>query len=427
MGLLDSLVQLAKIYKNKELNPKDKTFWVLKSRKNWENTLVEIWDENGTCVYKTVLSNEKGYLEELAEKLVNYEMLPTNPKGGSLGIKGGGKEVYNGTFQELAKKINNLNLREILKKRIYNDIGEEIKNNNKIKRVLILLKIQNRNKPKHDESKRVKCMICGEEIVTLDTKEISKALPWLVSINKNITFICNHSRQKYYQNLSICENCLNALINSQIEGYLDLKTNYFTFLNYRFKVFPEVITEKDENKNVQNVWDMFKPESERSFDDVINEIINRMQPDNILFREGSIFINVLIYKQENNKVDVVEQLEDIRLIDVLRIYHIFNEWKKSDGKKLKNIKLISNSSLLGTLLIKEGKTILNQDLVLDLLAKLLRSERIDKMTQMRIMSIFNILSRRYLYSKEIEKIEGLINLITFFDFYNNENEKGKIK
>jgi len=425
MGIVESLSQLVKMLPNENLEAKAIEKKIEQAIPRFKNTYIEIWDENAEPLFTEEIPSDKEedvepYLKELKEVLRENYVIPNNPKGGHLGILGE-IEIYSGQPALTDKKREKLTRRfkkyvqegkiklapeNILKK------VEEIFNQHNKRKILIVLRPRDEKikeiKSKVEEmikgKEKITCMLCHSSEYASTAGEISKVLPWLVS--KNIAFVYNHCESKYHENLPICSKCIERLRGSE---YISLD-KAFRFLNYNFKVFPEAI--KENGITVKNIWDYLTTSMNMCFDDVINTLpIKTLKPEVYLF-------NIWIYrKMETNKVDVIDQIENVRLIELMEVYRIFKEWK-NENEERKGERIVDKNSLLKVLLQEEGKTKVNLDLVLQILNKLLRKEKIDRNIYMRIMNIFDKLSQKYLYTKDEEQLQKLFKLVDFIDFYN---------
>ena len=446
MGIIDSLSQLIKNF-HKENSGYEITSDKEKMIKEYvrgfiENTIhrlrdsyIEIWDNNLKVlnVWDVPGESDKAepYLREIADVFEEYYIVPTNPKGGSLSIIGKpdlyfGKPLKpdekekNKKYKNFIKKIDKLVRRGLLKgsrEEILKKFEEICKEHSKKKNILLLLKPEKNKigeeiRRNLENAEKIRCMLCSSIEDSAREEEISKTLKWLVT--KNVTFIYDFSRDNYYNNVPICKKCIRRFLTYYSE-YIDPK-NSFKFLRYNFKVFPDIIS--DENKNIENIWSFFSGNGEESFDNIINIL---PQNKDILLNSNFIFLNVLIYEKEKNKVNIVDLIENIRLLDVIDLYKIFSEWKNRRGV---DKRLIDEKNSIFKALIPDrkdkGKYFL--ELILYLLNKLLRKEKIDKNTQDKIMTIFNKLSKKYFYQNKKEKIREIIALIDFLNYYNQNLE-----
>jgi hypothetical protein len=415
MSVLGSLTQLVKTLQKEtsrtETIEENIEKMIAQAITKFKNTyIIEICNGNLEFVfYQKIPKNNKEaepFLKELKEKFKEHYIIPSNPKGGHLGILGNieifyGKlplsnEKKNKTLEKLKKYIPEENLKKL----------KEILSQNE-GRILIVKKpsaeeiekIKKMIEEKTRSEKKVKCMLCSS--TEYASQEISNVLQWLISKNKNITFVYNHSQSKYYENLPICYKCMELLRGSPL---INLDKS-FKFLDYKFKVFIQM-TEENYDK-IKNMWDYFTQIENKCFDDVIELLPTETTLE-------STWLNILIYKKEMNKVNIIDLIEEIRLRDIVEVYNIFKKWRNENI----GMKMIDKNSLLVAIIQKEGEIKLNQDLLLQILNKLLRREKIDKNIYIKIINIFDKLSRRYLYDKDEEQLQKLLKLIDFIEFYN---------
>jgi len=248
---------------------------------------------------------------------------------------------------------------------------------------------------------KIICILCSKKEYVYSPNEISKVFPWLVSPDKNITFVYNHSENKYHENLPICYKCAEALRGSK---YLDID---FKFLDCNFRIFPE-ITIEDYNM-VKNTWDYLTTKLGECFDDVVKELPSeKLKPE-------FIWLNIWIYRKEMNKLNIIDQIENIRLIDLIEMYRIFEAWRKKKGI---DEKIVDKNSLLNVIIQNEGKIQLHLDLALQILNKLLRKEKIDNNIQVRVLNIFNKLSQKYFHKENKKELQRFIKFVDFIEFYN---------
>jgi hypothetical protein len=392
--------------------------------KKFKNTYIEIWNRNAEVIFSMEIpKNDKDagpYLKELKEKLMENYIIPKNPKGGRFGFLGN-IEIYAGP-PPLANKTEKQKkrLRERLKKYIQEgridstleDVLKKVEENfekHKERKILIVLKpdeekvkeitriIEEGGKSKE----KIICILCSKKEYVCSPNEISKVFPWLVSPDKNITFVYNHSENKYHENLPICYKCAESLRGSK---YLDID---FKFLDYNFRIFPE-ITIEDYNM-VKNTWDYLTTKLGECFDDVVKELPSeKLKPE-------FIWLNIWIYRKEMNKLNIIDQIENIRLIDLIEMYRIFEAWREKKGI---DEKIVDKNSLLNVIIQNEGKIQLHLDLALQILNKLLRKEKIDNNIQVRVLNIFNKLSQKYFHKENKKELQRFIKFVDFIEFYN---------
>jgi len=424
MGVIESLTQLIRVIQNENLNIGSIEKRIEQVIKKFKNTYIEIWNRNAEVIFSMEIpKNDKDvepYLKELKEKLRENYIIPKNPKGGRFGFLGK-IEIYAGPplLDNKTEKQNKI-LRKRLKKYIQEgridstleDVlkkVEEIFEKHKERKILIVLK------PDEEEVKEITsiiegggrskekmmCILCSKKEYLCSPNEISKVFPWLVSPDKNIAFVYNHSENKYHENLPICYKCAEVLRGSK---YLDID---FKFLNYNFRIFPEITIEDD--NMVKNTWDYLTTKLGECFDDVVKELPSeKLKPE-------LIWLNIWIYRKEMNKLNIIDQIENIRLIDLIEMYRIFEDWRKKKGI---DEKIVDKNSLLKVIIQKEGKIQLHLDLALQILNKLLRKEKIDKNIQVRVLNIFNKLSKKYFHEENKKELQRFIKFVDFIEFYN---------
>jgi hypothetical protein len=359
---------------------------------------------------------------------IKEDIIPQSKERYLLSSYSGYKKIFKGEVKklniekikrEITKRVDEKIDRDYLDKKlteIFKKIEEKIREKKDFENILILLEDTNIETDVYGI-----CMICGSEEYLTPLTDLSKTLLWLVSENKNITFVYDHSKKYSTRNISICKNCTNTL-KYECDKYIDLD-NAFKFLGYNFKVFPQLTI--DEKEKIKSVWDRINLDiKNKTFDEVIHNISYDTE---LRIISDLVWFNVLIYgknEKNGNKIDVVHSLENIKLIDVIEVYNIFKEWKEK--RKFKYC-LICKNGLLEAILVKnkgsKGIEIHNKSLALQILNKLLRKEKIDKKTLETIMSLFNKISRKYIYDNNEEKIKEIINLINLIDFLNYYNQK----
>jgi len=429
MSILLSLAQMVECLKgdkNLQVEEKIKEELIRERIVKLRNYLVVIINEKEEEIYLLIEDEDRdARLNKVVDAFKKYNIIPKSTKGGHFSFRN--IKVISRKF---SKKSSNFNLefeklKEDIKRKfkleperaedIVNKIRSKIEENRKIERLLIL------SKPIKQEidfleiknsGKKGRCMLCGKEGWIIEKSLFSEIFVWLVKPEKNIFPIYNHNREEYCSHIKICEECAK-IIKAKL-GYFSLDRNFLKFFKWRLKIFLSV--NMDElKKGLIDEFERLNKGVNESLDSIIEEYY--LGKNDI--KGESLFLNFLVYVKEQNKFDIIELIEDIRLSNLINLYRIFRDFKESRNISEKYV-LIGKNSILSFLSDEAGY---DKDIILSILKRLLRLEKIDDSLLRRVFSTFNRLSKKKFISGDRNDLRDRIVAIRFLEYYNKRIEK----
>lgn len=190
------------------------------------------------------------------------------------------------------------------------------------------------------------CIICREKGIAGKDDDISSTILWLVEGSKNISFIRDVKKTNYSKNIAICEKCctrLKAALTSKCSDVLDMNERYYKFgkeeeeeQNLYIKVFffsSKYIEDKEGIRSFGNrLNNLYSSnnllQSFRNFKENVIKESEFLKTEDLTER---VFFDLIIYRLQKKKVDVVSYIEDIRLSDISFLIDVqdrFNEIQK---------------------------------------------------------------------------------------------------
>lgn len=271
---------------------------------------------------------------------------------------------------------------------------------NKLKKISLYSKKKTEKKHgKTKSSKKSVCIICKKEFITENYEslgeKISEVIPWLVGPKKNVAYVREWSVDGYIENISICESCID-IIEKLGSEFLDSEKCMAETIISNVKIFPYIVIRNENDVN-------FIIEQLKAIKDYIIEGLDsvfRFISSERIFIES--FYDLMFYRKEQKKINIIGYIEDIRLSNIKIIYDVLEKINGNLFKENNNIFYFLRD------ISKENKKEF-EILYINLIRKILKLERLSKNEEKLILSIIN---------KKLSKI--------FYDIKENYSQKRKV-
>ena len=426
-----SLSQLIEIGKVVGINKEEEIVKELGKKlplKKLKNSHVIMLDAQGNIKVDEGLYDEyEVRWRSIIDKLAKEGLQPTTLKGGRKIFVSKEQRYVCLSLKEWTDKLDKLELKDEIKKKIKELLERG-------KRVILIVPDRKKQSIRTIENgKEIVCIFCGEKkyqyIPERPIDDLAELLPWLVRKNKNIVFIYSHDSNSYGKNISICKECGEGL--KAVREVIDLNETKVKLGNLRMKAFPyypgNINTLKED---YLQIW--IKAHQEPDLEEFVNNIIGQRKRE-----YEKIIFDIVLFTKESNKLNVISEINDIKLKDVIDVIELFNRWKQE--RKVRDYSLFGKNSIVNVFFEVEStekkKKNLNSitDFQIKIAEKILKKEALTKNEWNRIYYLFNHMSRKCISASNeadtkamMRRIEKMVLLTDFLNFYHQYLNTGRL-